>query len=69
MIHETSPEFSVMCDEPGCYETGPEESTERAARRCVLDPDMGWGEVEGKIYCERHIKKAKSMAKKAAVDR
>jgi hypothetical protein len=63
---ESEPVYAVTCDEPGCCNCGPEASSERRAKLDALDPDEGWGEVDGKLYCPEHLVKAKRMAQKWA---
>lgn len=61
---ESEPVYSVTCDEPGCYGCGPEASSERRAKSDALDPDQGWVEVDGKMYCPDHAKKAMRAMKR-----
>lgn len=61
---ESEPVYSVTCDEPGCYNCGPESNSESLAKLDALDPDEGWGEVDGKMYCPDHIKKARKAVEK-----
>ena len=63
-IWESEPTYAVTCDEPGCCNCGPEASTESRAKRDALDPDEGWGEVDGQMYCPDHVAKARRAVKK-----
>jgi hypothetical protein len=58
-MYESDPRYSIACDEPGCYDSSPEESSEHEAERTALDPDQGWGKVGDKWYCPTHLGKAK----------
>jgi hypothetical protein len=62
MLHETDPQFQVVCDGSGCYEEGPVESSETKAEKSARDE--GFDKIGDLWFCSTCMPKRRRAAKK-----